>query len=374
MKKARLEEVELLRGIAFLAVVLQHVIAGIFGQPDVANSSIIIGTTLLGISRFAVPLFVFITGVVLFYNYDGKLNYLSFMGKRFKQIILPYLGWTVFYHVWVSFLSGTAATTTWNGLLNLVKLALTGKASYHLWFMVMIIPFYFLYPVFRSLLSRKRKASTNLIVIAVIFTLNLMLIYALRQGVFASDNPRLGFIFDYLDRNFLFWIFYFMLGGLVGLYYEAWKKFVNKTKYISLVLLAVCLYIIYENIVRAVATYPDAPYLWSANVTVPLKPLMMATITLLIVLVFAGAMKLVNKPSRLTNLIGLFGKYSFGTYLMHAFFLRFTSYFAVNVLTMLDVYSQAVVSFVLCSAISLFLTIQLSRIKISVGDMMVGRV
>lgn len=374
MKKARLEEVELLRGIAFLAVVLQHVIAGVFGQPDVANSSIIIGTTLLGVSRFAVPLFVFITGVVLFYNYDGKLNYLSFMGKRFKQIILPYLGWTVFYHVWVSFLSGVSPTTTWNELLNLLKLSLTGKASYHLWFMVMIIPFYFLYPVFRSLLSRKRKASTNLIVIAVIFTLNLMLIYTLRQGVIASDNPQLGFIFDYLDRNFLFWIFYFMLGGLVGLYYEAWKEFVNKTKYISLALLAVCLYIIYRSIVRAIINHPDAPYLWSANVTVPLKPLMMATITLLIVVGFTGAMKLVNKPSKLTNLIGLFGKYSFGTYLMHAFFLRFTSYFAVNVLTMLDVYSQAVVSFVLCSAISLFLTIGLSRIKISVGDMMVGGV
>ncbi|MFD1179388.1 acyltransferase [Paenibacillus puldeungensis] len=374
MKKARLEEVEILRGIAFLAVVLQHVIAGVFGQPDVGDSSIIIGTTLLGISRFAVPLFVFITGVVLFYNYDGKLNYLNFMRKRFKQIILPYLGWTIFYHVWVCFLSGVSATTTWNELLNMVKLTLTGKASYHLWFMVMIIPFYFLYPVFRSLLSRKRKASTNLIVVAVIFALNLILIYALRQGVISSDNPRLGFIFDYLDRNFLFWIFYFMLGGLVGLYYDQWRKFVDKTKYICMALLAVCLYIIYENIVRAVAIYPDAPYLWSANVTVPLKPLMMATITLLIVVVFAGTMKLVSKPSRLSNLIGLFGKYSFGTYLMHAFILRFTKYFSVEVLSMLDVYSQTIISFILCSAISLFLTIRLSRIKISVGDMMVGRV
>lgn len=374
MKKAKLEEVEILRGIAFLAVVLQHGIAGIFGQPDIGNSSIIIGTTFLGISRFAVPLFVFITGVVLFYNYDGKLNYLNFIRKRFKQIILPYLTWTVFYHVWIGFLSGVSATTTRSELLNLVKLSLTGKASYHLWFMVMIIPFYLLFPVFRFLLSGKRKASTNLIAVAVILILNLGLIYALRQGILASDNPQLGFIFDYLDRNFLFWIFYFMLGGLVGLYYETWKKFVDKIKYISLALLAVCLYIIYENIVRAIGNYPDARYLWSANVTVPLKPLMMATITLLIVMVFAVAMRLVSNPSRFSNLIGLFGKYSFGTYLMHAFFLRFTSYFAVNVLTMLDVYSQTIVSFVLSSAISLFLTIQLSRIKISVGEIMVGRV
>lgn len=374
MRKAKLEEIEILRGIAFLAVVLQHVIAGVFYQPNLSAPSIIAGTTFLGIIRFAVPLFVFITGVVLFYNYDGKLKYLSFLRKRFRQIILPYLTWTVFYFVWVSFLSGIPASTTWNELLNLVKASLTGKASYHLWFMVMIIPFYILFPWFRLLMSKKRKAWTNLIIVAAFFVVNLVLVYALSKGMITSDNPKLAFIFDYLDRNFLFWMFYFMLGGLVGLYYETWKKFVIKAKYVAIVGLALCFYFIANDIIQLNRSSTGDPYIFSANVTTPLKPFMMVTIIVLIVLVFAAAMKLASKPTKFSQLLALFGKYSFGTYLIHAFVLSFTSRLAIDYLHMLDVYSQMVISFVLCASISLFLTVWLSRMKISVGEMWVGKV
>ncbi|RCX19000.1 acyltransferase-like protein [Fontibacillus phaseoli] len=95
MRKEKLAEIEILRGMAFLAVVLQHTIAGIFYQPGLSPLTLTVGTTVLGLIRFAVPLFVFITGVVLFYNYDAKINYVDFLRKRFKQVIIPYLSWTV---------------------------------------------------------------------------------------------------------------------------------------------------------------------------------------------------------------------------------------------------------------------------------------
>ncbi len=375
MKKAKLEEIEILRGIAFLAVVLQHVIAGVFYQPNLSASSIQIGTTFLGITRFAVPLFVFITGVVLFYNYDGKLNYGSFLRKRFKQIIVPYLAWTVFYYVWVSFLSGVGPSTTWNELLGLVQAALTGKASYHLWFMVMIIPFYFLFPLFRLLLSRNRKAVTNLIVVAAFLAANLFLVHALSQGWIISDHPLIqATVIDYLDRNFLFWMFYFMLGGLVGLYYDAWKTFVKRAWIISLVILATCMVMIYSKIEHIVHGSTSDLYLYSANVTAPLKPFMMGTILLLIVLVFAVAMRLASKPTKFSAILSTFGRYSFGTYLIHAFVLSSTNQFVISYLGMLGVYSQMLISFVLCTGISLFLCVWMSRMKMGVGEVWVGRV
>lgn len=374
MKKARLEDIEILRGVAFLAVVLQHVIAGVFYQPGVTPVAMIMGTSFLGLTRFAVPLFVFITGLVLFYNYDGKLNYVSFLRKRFKQVVLPYLAWTLFYYVWVSFLSGVAPSTTWNELLNLIKVSLTGKASYHLWFMVMIIPFYILIPLFRVLISKERKGSINLIVVLAFFGVNLLLVYGLSKGLITSGTPQLGFIFDYLDRNFLFWIFYFLLGGLAGLYYEAWKKFIHKSKYIGIAVLLVCFYPIVNHILNINRGATDNRYLFSANVTAPLKPLMLVTITVLILLVFSVVMRVAHKQTKSTKLLYLFGKYSFGTYLIHAFVLRFTNHLAVDYLSMLDVFSQSVVSFVLCSSISLFLTIWLSKMKITVGEIWVGKV
>lgn len=375
MKKAKLTEIEILRGVAFLAVVMQHVIAGVFYQPDLSSSSIIIGTTFLGLTRFAVPLFVFITGVVLFYNYDAKLNYKSFLRKRFKQIVIPYLAWTFFYYVWVSFLSGVGASTTWNELLKILKLSLTGHASYHLWFMVMIIPFYLLFPLFRFLLSKDRKVSTNLIVVAAFLAVNLILVYALSKGWITSDNPFLNLaVLPYLDRNFLFWLFYFVLGGLVGLYYEQWKTFVHRTWLISLVILGACLYVIYSKIAEIHLNRASDLYLYSANVTAPLKPFMMLTIIVLIILVFALARLLADKTTKFTNLLGIFGRYSFGTYLIHALVLSFTNHFATSYLGMLDVYSQTVISFVLCASISLFLCVWISRMKMTVGEMMVGRV
>lgn len=103
------------------------------------------------------------------------------------------------------------------------------KKANHLWFMVMIIPFYLLFPFFKLLISKNRKWMINLVVVTTIFVINLFLVYALSKGMITNNNPNLGFIFNYLDRNFLFWVFYFILGGFVGLYYDHWKIFVRKT-------------------------------------------------------------------------------------------------------------------------------------------------
>lgn len=374
MRKAKLEEIEILRGIAFLAVVLQHTIAGIFYHPGLSPAVLNVATIGLGFIRFAVPLFVFITGVVLFYNYDTKVNYRDFLLKRFKQVVIPYLVWTVFYYAWVGLLSGVAATSTWEQLLKIIKLSFTGQASYHLWFMVMIIPFYLLFPLFKVLISKNRKWPLNAAVVAVIFAINMILVYALSKGMIQSDNPNLGFITNYLDRNFLFWIFYFMLGGLVGLYYDYWKKLAHKTWGLSLTLLAVCMYFICSKIVEINERVTDNPYLFSANVTAPLKPLMMVTISLLLLLIFTVAEKISAHQNRSANLLRTFGKYSFGAYLIHAFALNIVNSLVISYLTVLGVFAQTIISFTLCSLLSLILCVAISRVKNSFGEVMVGRV
>lgn len=374
MRKAKLKEIEVLRGLAFLAVVMQHVIAGLFYQPGLSPGVLTVGTTFLGLTRYAVPLFVFITGVVLFYNYDGKLNFGSFLVKRFRQVVVPYLAWTVFYYVWIALLSGVSAKTTWMQLYDIVHLALTGKASYHLWFMVMIIPFYLLFPFFRLLLPKRGSWKVHLAVVAGIFIINLLLVFALSQGKIFSDNPNLGFIFNYLDRNFVFWVFYFMLGGWVGMYYEQWKAFVRKTWIISAGLLALCMVQIYFKVAEINEGVKDNPYLFSSNVTAPLKPFMMATILLLILLVFLLAEKIAAGSGWTARLLGTFGKYSFGAYLAHAFVLNLVSGSVVAYLGVLGVYTQTIVAFLLCSVLSLGLCMGLNRIKVSLGEMLVGKV
>ncbi len=373
MKKAKLKEIEILRGLAFLAVVMQHVIAGLFYQPGLSPGVLTAGTTFLGLTRYAVPLFVFITGVVLFYNYDGKLQFGSFLRKRFLQVVVPYLAWTVFYYAWVSLLSGGSAKTTWMQLYDILNLFLTGKASYHLWFMVMIIPFYLLFPLFRLLLSKRMSWQIHLVIVASILVINLVLVYALSQGKIISDNPSFGFIFDYLDRNFIFWIFYFMLGGLAGTYYEQWKAFVRKTWLFSAGLLVLCMVQIYLKVDEINIGVTDNPYLFSSNVTAPLKPFMMATILLLILLVFLLAEKIAARSGRTARLLGTFGKYSFGAYLIHAFVLKLVNESVIAYMGFFGVYARTLVAFILCSLLSVGLCMLLSRIKMSFGELSVGK-
>ncbi|WP_059049296.1 acyltransferase [Paenibacillus senegalimassiliensis] len=377
MRKERLPEIELLRGMAFWAVVLQHVIAGVFYQPGLSGQTVLAGTTFLGLIRFAVPLFVFITGVVLFYNYDGKLNYGSFLWKRFRQIVVPYLAWTVIYYIWMSVRSGgivMSLSSLWNELVELLRVSLTGQASYHLWFMVMIIPFYLLFPLFRLMLGKEKKLWVNLAVGVVFLGLALGLVYALSKGWITSDNAFLNTtVIRYLDRNFLFWMFYFVMGGLVGLYYKQWKMIVSRIWWLCLIGLGVFMYIIYTRIEALTQSLTSDLYIYSSYVTAPLNLLMMGTILVSMVLVFAAAERLAEHTSWLTSLLTTFGRYSFGAYLIHAMVLSSTNYLAISYLGVLGVYGQTVVSFVLCAAVSLGVCVGLSKVK-GVGEGLVGRV
>lgn len=342
---------------------LWHAIAGLFVQPDISPLSVGLGTTFLGLIRFAVPLFVFITGVVLFYNYDRSFQYGRFLKRRGKQVVLPYLFWTVFYYIWVSLRSGDAVFIHWKDLLHVLELALTGKASYHLWFMVMIIPFYLLFPVFRLFLSGKRPAPMNLAVTLAFLAANLFLLEALAKGVFQSDQPILNTLYRYLDRNFLFWTFYFVLGGLVGLYYERWKKAVRSLWGISLALTVLFLIYIGTKIAAINQGAAAGDYLASANVTGPLKPLMLLATLAMLPFLFYAVQRLLTRPTKAGLALSLIGKYSFGAYLVHAFILRYTNLLALNYLGGLDVYAQTLISFILCACVSVGLCIGYRKMR-----------
>ena len=138
-RKPRISEIDILRGAAFLAVVLQHSIAHYFPLPVTGLGDGVLMGLLLIASKFAVPLFVFMTGMSLFYSYDGEVPYLTFMRKRLKDIALPYLPWALLYaaefqHVQLLDSSG------WQ---KLGLMLFTGKASYHLWYIVMVFQLYF---------------------------------------------------------------------------------------------------------------------------------------------------------------------------------------------------------------------------------------
>ena len=103
MQKHRLDEIDILRGLTFLAIALQHSLAGLIYAPDLDTASAWISAFLLILIRYAVPMFITITGLVLLYNHSqGELDYPQFLQKRLAQAFIPYLLWTIIYYVWSS--------------------------------------------------------------------------------------------------------------------------------------------------------------------------------------------------------------------------------------------------------------------------------
>lgn len=208
MKKAILHELELVRGIAILAVVLIHVTAESTVKLQQGSWSQLLYLSVNKLSNFAVPVFILLSGAVLFYRYRGDWSAskaLDFYMKRIKFIVIPYLLWSFFYYMYNQWF--------WAGWRKLdfkldqfAPLLLWGEASYHLYFMVIVIQLYLVFPLLMSLVERF-PAMIHLLLLAAL---------AVHVWVYATDQTFGG----HRAAVALAYAGHFMIGAYVGYYYE----------------------------------------------------------------------------------------------------------------------------------------------------------
>ena len=240
--------------------------------------------------------------------------------------------------------------------------------------MVMIIPFYFLFPLFKIFISKNKKFSWNITIVIAFLVFNFVLLFIQSRGAFSNLTPKLSLITNYLDRNFILWSFYFVLGGFVGIYYKQFILFVDKIKIINLLIWLVSLVLIFKDIKEINNSEATNKYLLSANVTSPLDPIIYLFLISSILLVFWISRLICSKMVIFSNLLNICGKYSFGAYLIHAFVLKFTNDFVIQFTESVSIYLLTVTSFVLCSIISILICILISKVKIPLGESIIGKI
>lgn len=206
----RLAELDYLRAIACLAVIIVHVSAGYLFLETTGFSTKLV---LLFLNRslvFVVPVFLFLSGLVLTYNYQGKkINYPLFIKKRAQSLLGPYFFWMViFYGLFVQQGFYKFSPTFF------AKQFFLGDLVYHLYFVVLIMQFYLLFGVFQSLFA-KFKAGTLFLIMFVGNVLFMKFIY-----------------FPYVDRFFLQYLCFFALGCYFGSDYLQIKNKIYKGKYL----------------------------------------------------------------------------------------------------------------------------------------------
>ncbi|MBO5244626.1 MAG: acyltransferase family protein, partial [Selenomonadales bacterium] len=103
-KPSRLTALDYIRGIAMLGVIGIHVGSFSLTNPDL---NIELFALLEVVTRFSVPIFFFVSAFGLFYRLDisKPFSYSTFIKRRFRAVLIPYIIWTLLYrlHYSVSF-------------------------------------------------------------------------------------------------------------------------------------------------------------------------------------------------------------------------------------------------------------------------------
>ncbi|WP_224732735.1 acyltransferase [Methanoculleus thermophilus] len=198
-------EIEYMRGFAALAVIAVHISMN-YTQIPTVNLLALLNLFIYIAAHFAVPVFVFISGWVLAARYAREYPVMTFYRRRARTILLPYLFFTALYlMVRVDGTIGFAGVPTPG---RVVEALLLGTAAYHLWFFVLIIQLYLLYPLIALGYDRFDRAGTGLC---------LLLLLLIVQPLWNAGAHLVGGLagpewYTVLIRLFPSHLFYFVLG------------------------------------------------------------------------------------------------------------------------------------------------------------------
>lgn len=170
------------------------------------------------LSSFVVYGFIFISAVKLFIKDESKINLIEYYSNRLKKIVFPYLVSVCAYYIY--FVSNNYFTFQ---TVDLLKYIVNGNLVAHFYFIIIIVQFYLLLPIWRLIL-RKVKPS---VVITISFIITVIMNEKLPIIIRYVFN---GFNFMYNDRVFTTYLFYWILGMYCGAYYEKFCNLLEKYK------------------------------------------------------------------------------------------------------------------------------------------------
>jgi peptidoglycan/LPS O-acetylase OafA/YrhL len=152
MAGRRLDQVDAMRPVKQAGVIGTHVV--LYFAPAAASVASGAALLLLHLSREG---FFFISACMLTYAYAGltprsRAGLRRFYWRRFLSVGIPYLCWTVIYFLYQLPASHYASLAA--ALKHLADMAYTGY--YQLYFLVVIMQFYLVFPLVLMLLRRTR--------------------------------------------------------------------------------------------------------------------------------------------------------------------------------------------------------------------------
>lgn len=149
----RIDWLDSLRAIAIIAVIVIHVSSPVV---NVAYGSNMfhwwVGNALDSAARFAVPLFLMISGAMLL---SKEYNLVEFYRKRFVRVLLPFPFWMVIYWIFRWFTMPGKQPHGFQNIMNWASdLFLKEGISKHFWFVYLIVFLYLITPAIGSFIRK----------------------------------------------------------------------------------------------------------------------------------------------------------------------------------------------------------------------------
>ncbi len=302
----RLIQVDILRAIAIIAVIIIHSISAnivpfIDLQPQL---NFLIGADQL--MRFCVPFFFAISGYLLAEKYlHEKISYSSFLKKRALRLIPPYLLWSGIIYFYLTQIAHEAYPEKY----NIFQIIFFGHADYDLYFIPALFYTYLLFPI---ILFFFKKWPLLTLLCSFVLTTNVILFTSLVQ------RGLLQVPFEWTDQQqYVFpltWIFYFVLGIFLK-YQQKQKIYFYKTIAPILLICSIPLLIF-----GSIQSYNTTHNLINATSFTSFPVLFYATAFITTALFWQE--KLLLLPKILIGILAKIGAKSFSIYLFHALVIR----------------------------------------------------
>jgi surface polysaccharide O-acyltransferase-like enzyme len=333
-----LEWVNNLRVIALFAVIVLHTASILLMQfGKVSTSDWLVADFYNALTRFAVPVFVMISGALLL-NREYELGF--FLKRRLSRIIWPFLLWSLIYIGYSCYSDQLTFTNDIGANIHIILHQFKYGAFYHLWYVYMLIGLYLFVPI----ISRFVRNATEKEILY--FLLVWFVITAFGQPYLARFWPQIDL------HNFTGYVGYLVLG-----HYLAYKELPKAGLKAPLILyILVCL-----------ASITIGTYLISAN-TKSLSTTMYEPLGPFIILFSSGIFLLARittfkLPELMLKVRDMAGDFSLGIYLSHALFLTLLDDQGISYKLCTPILSIPITAFV-AFLLSFFLIFIISKIPV----------
>lgn len=227
LQKTHVYELDYLRAIAMLGVIGIHTGAFALGNPQ-ANIHFFLVSDIL--TRFSVPIFFFISAFGLFLNRgQNPINYQEFLKRRINVVLIPYTVWSLIYLAHQSLLEGSAAVLN---PVNIGTALFYGTGSYHLYFMVILLWFYALMPLWQSWLRLIIRHPLSWLVFLYLLQ-NLFNFYSVSL---LNANTGIPWLDTAIDLRLNYWVlhylFIFMFGAVCASCYQSFTDLLTKYRHL----------------------------------------------------------------------------------------------------------------------------------------------